>query len=956
MANQPRVFVLTLGPGKCQPNQFAQVIAMKQLILGLTLVGLPLASMAQQQHVCAADEMRQRLIENDPSYLEREALYEAELRELMRNSAVQRDDETVYIIPIVFHVIHAGGAENITDEAIFAEVAQLNADYRKLNPDLGQAVPYYQQIAGDVKVEFRLAQIDPDGNCTNGIDRIYTPETLVGNDGSKYNFWPRTKYMNIWTVKQMGGGAAGYAYYPSALTGVAQIADGVIMLSSDVGVDGNTLTHELGHSFNLAHTWGNNAAGIDGVQGTNNMVEECSDDGVADTPFTKGHKPGYCRKHDITCTAKPYTNTLMTFDNMVTGGGTVDPTTIPAEVDSILGQPVLPVVVSNLSAVGVGTTSLADGKFGFSQWGTGATDEDGPDTLYANMTGSIDLNKYYEFTINPELPFAHRPSTITFDLSRTLNGPRTFAVRASRATSFTGNLVALNSASDPNLKVESPSVFWIKYDVDATITGARVNLASLFPAGDQLNPETPETITVRIYAWNAEEADGGFFVDNIKLAGTYGVMENTENYMEYSYCSRQFTIGQVARMRAAMQSNVGDRRSLWQADNLVATGTNDGYQPSCPPNADFYAQMSTNTVPYTSSACAGASVTFRNNSSGGPADSWSWTFQDGTPSTSSLQNPTVTFSGSGWKTVTLTATNAYGSTTRTNAFAVNISAPESNYTMLQEGFESFDNFDNLWPFHAENYDRNHTYFARFNGAATTGTHCVRLNSGARNQLDLIDPTNDEDIDELVTPTLNLAGQTGVQLSFRFAYSTGAVTLDEATERLEVFRSVNCGETWSLLSTIDGAELLSNGNNTDVPPAQWAQKVIPLTPSSTLTANNRYKFRFTSGPFSNDLFIDDINIATPVGITDVNGNAVFMNLFPNPTNDHFTLQVTGMATERTEVIITDIRGAEVYRNVHQPTGGANIEISGRGLGLSNGMYMLRVANAKGSSTTKLLVGE
>jgi hypothetical protein len=82
----------------------------------------------------------------------------------------------------------------------------------------------------------------------------------------------------------------------------------------------------------------------------------------------------------------------------------------------------------------------------------------------------------------------------------------------------------------------------------------------------------------------------------------------------------------------------------------------------------------------------------------------------------------------------------------------------------------------------------------------------------------------------------------------------------------------------------------------------------------------------------------------------------MNLFPNPTNDHFTLQVNGMNDERTEVTVTDIRGSLVYTNVFQPTGGANIELSARDMGLSNGMYLLRVANSTGSSTTKLTVGE
>jgi hypothetical protein len=37
------------------------------------------------------------------------------------------------------------------------------------------------------------------------------------------------------------------------------------------------------------------------------------------------------------------------------------------------------------------------------------------------------------------------------------------------------------------------------------------------------------------------------------------------------------------------------------------------------------------------------------------------------------------------------------------------------------------------------------------------------------------------------------------------------------------------------------------------------------------------------------------------------------------------------------------------------GGANIELSTRGMGLADGMYMLRASNSLGSSTQKLILG-
>src|SRR3954471_14327545 len=68
-----------------------------------------------------------------------------------------------------------------------------------------------------------------------------------------------------------------------------------------------------------------------------------------------------------------------------------------------------------------------------------------------------------------------------------------------------------------------------------------------------------------------------------------------------------------------------------------------------PPTADFTWSPS--------QVYPGTPVTFTDQSTGSPTG-WSWAFQDGTPFTSFVANPTVTFASAGSKTVTLTATNA----------------------------------------------------------------------------------------------------------------------------------------------------------------------------------------------------------------------------------------------------------------------------------------------------------
>lgn len=197
------------------------------------------------------------------------------------NESVQ--SPPTYTIAVVFHIIHDYGSENISDAQVLDAMRILNEDYRKLNADTNLIVPAFQNVAGDAEIEFRLAQLDPNGNCTNGIERVASSETYIGDDGSKLNPWNRARYLNIWVVRQISSGAAGYSLGVS--NQVPAALDGVIILSQYVGSIGTgspqlsrALTHEVGHHLNLDHTWGN----------TNNPGVSCGNDGVADTPVTKG--------------------------------------------------------------------------------------------------------------------------------------------------------------------------------------------------------------------------------------------------------------------------------------------------------------------------------------------------------------------------------------------------------------------------------------------------------------------------------------------------------------------------------------------------------------------------------------------------------------------------------------------------------------------------------------------
>jgi PKD repeat protein len=105
---------------------------------------------------------------------------------------------------------------------------------------------------------------------------------------------------------------------------------------------------------------------------------------------------------------------------------------------------------------------------------------------------------------------------------------------------------------------------------------------------------------------------------------------------------------------------------------LRTPGTPNGPSsgPTLPPVADFIGTPTT--------VDQGQTVAFTDLSSNTPT-SWSWTFQGGTPATSTLKNPVVTYNTLGTFDVTLKATNSAGSDTKIKYNYITVVVPSCNY-------------------------------------------------------------------------------------------------------------------------------------------------------------------------------------------------------------------------------------------------------------------------------------
>lgn len=205
---------------------------------------------------------------------------------------------SIYTIPVVFHVLHENGNENISDAQVFDAIDILNEHYDAPTVAL---TPPFDTVAADMDIAFVLASTAPDGTPTSGIDRIETPLTEnAGAPESYLNPWPRNRYLNIWVVRSlaMAGGLAYISNLPEQAD-VGTCTDGVMIYHSYVGsigtasiVSRRTLTQAVGRYLNLK--WLHEDP-IDGGP--------CGDDEVSDTPICP--LISFCNSENALCSPLP---------------------------------------------------------------------------------------------------------------------------------------------------------------------------------------------------------------------------------------------------------------------------------------------------------------------------------------------------------------------------------------------------------------------------------------------------------------------------------------------------------------------------------------------------------------------------------------------------------------------------------------------------------------------------
>jgi PKD repeat protein len=629
----------------------------------------------QDVTTCASDILHQRMLVEDVEYKDR---FERQTQVLRESIERQRDNatrsSTVYTIPIVVHVLHTGEpvgtGSNISDAQIQSAIDALNEDYRKVPGTNGDGAGV------DIEMQFCLAARDPNGNPTNGINRVdassvtnYANEGISIGQGSgasentvkALSRWDRDDYYNIWIVNEIedndgGAGIQGFAYFPSS----SAAKDGAVILYNAFGTVGTlksytslnrTATHEIGHAFFLYHTF----------QGNSCSESNCATQGdqVCDTPPTTSNTGCNSPACSGTQQVENYMDyTHETCMDMFTQG----------QKDRMRNA--LETMRSSL------ITSL------------GCTP---PNNLDAGIVDIINPDNYSCSTsISPEVELKNFGSnTLTsVQIKYRVDGGAiqtyTYSGSLSSGESEMVDLPTINvGTGQHSLEVytQSPNGGTDGFQSnDDTTTDFEVVSGTTVTVSIEVDNYGNET------TWDIQDANGTVVASGGPFpSGAYGTAFETDvclsnecfdftiydSYGDGICCGYGFGGYQVTDDSGAILAESGTDFEESETTEMCLGGGSS----SNPPVAEFSAELTT--------ACTNGWIQFNDLSTGNPS-SWSWSFPGATPSSSTVQNPSVVYNTPGTKNVTLTVTNANGTDTETKSGYITISSPASLTTSVTD--------------------------------------------------------------------------------------------------------------------------------------------------------------------------------------------------------------------------------------------------------------------------------
>jgi PKD repeat protein len=697
---------------------------MKRFLFLVLLVALSSSMFAQVHRTCFSPEVTARLRAQNPTYDNQMRMTEDALRKFVATG--QRDpyysSRAVRTIPVVFHVVYNNSVAgtNVSTALIQQTLNQMNLDYSKTNTDLSSARQAVQSLATDAQIQFCLAQRDPNGAATTGIDRVATTkvewDANTESDDMKSaatggaNIWDSRYYMNIWIVAIAGsspqtGGIAGYSYIPATGNGLhGSSIDGIVVdYSIGLGTGNRTLTHETGHYLGLHHTWGDNASNACG------NVFPATDDGFSDTPDSKA--PNYFCTVQSSCSGMPAYGDL--FEDFMDYGEGCAVLFTPQQVNWM--NSVLTNIRSSLFTTQVCSSTGAPSA---SFTGTPTSICTGQTVTFSNT--STGNNNTYNWTFaggTPGTSTATNP-TVTYNTAGTYtvtlvatnsNGTNT-STRTAYITVAGATALALPLAEGFE-SATFPPTNWTLNNADASTTWVRTTSASGFGT-------STACAYMNNYSYNAAGQKDWLITPAYNFSGvSNGRIRFEYAYAPYNVAGSEDSLevlystncggtwnslwkkgGSQLATATAISSSFIPGAGQWKRDSVSLSALNGqtsvrfAFKNACQygnniflDNVNIYNATAQAAAPVAdfigtpTTVVVGNTVAFTDLSTNSP-NSWSWSFTGGTPSTSTAQNPTITYNTVGVYPVSLTASNGNGNNTATKTSYITVIAAGGTQT------------------------------------------------------------------------------------------------------------------------------------------------------------------------------------------------------------------------------------------------------------------------------------
>jgi Pregnancy-associated plasma protein-A/Secretion system C-terminal sorting domain len=252
-----------------------------------------------QKRTCGVREYMNKMLsdrEAREKYFVQQEKFKTEYHKIITQQSNKNPNATIKI-PVAVHFPEAISAsaslKNCLSTFAQNQINILNADYNATNSDLSNwssASTFYPGVSvGDLDVEFILAdQNHPAGTgLVNGNLAVTFGTDFLNGDDSDLTW---KGYMNF-VVRNIGGGILGYSPVGGVLlSGQTVVIDNNAFASGSGCLGfapnapfnlGRTVTHELGHFFNLDHIF----------KSADDTSTDCSgadQDGISDTPKQAG--------------------------------------------------------------------------------------------------------------------------------------------------------------------------------------------------------------------------------------------------------------------------------------------------------------------------------------------------------------------------------------------------------------------------------------------------------------------------------------------------------------------------------------------------------------------------------------------------------------------------------------------------------------------------------------------